>query len=210
MGSLFGRRRSAQRVSALAQKNTISAPPTPKSRSATSCPTATGVRLWVIGSTEARFSRRSTRGGSRPQDQLTSATTTPIRRRRREQARKLVESDEVLFIFIRWHTAEFGDPEIHELKEGAQLFVATGATKVEDPKDNPDHGRSRTTERNPDLCEIYPEENLRENRVLSRTTIRQRLLKGLRDGLGPEAASMIVIEEKLRDLRTSIDGHMSS
>ena len=55
-----------------------------------------------------------------------------------EQARKLVESDEVLFIFNSLGTPP--NSAIHKYmnsKKVPQLFVATGATKWNDPKDFP-------------------------------------------------------------------------
>src|SRR3569832_1887190 len=55
-----------------------------------------------------------------------------------EQARKLVESDEVLFIFNSLGTPP--NSAIHKYmnaKMVPQLFVATGATKWNDPKDFP-------------------------------------------------------------------------
>src|ERR1041385_7165615 len=55
-----------------------------------------------------------------------------------EQARKLVESDEVLFIFQSLGTPP--NSAIHTYmnsKKVPQLFVATGATKWNDPKDFP-------------------------------------------------------------------------
>src|ERR1700674_2842622 len=55
-----------------------------------------------------------------------------------EQARKLVESDEVLFVFNSLGTPP--NSAIHKYmnsKKVPQLFVATGATKWNDPKDFP-------------------------------------------------------------------------
>ena len=55
-----------------------------------------------------------------------------------EQARKLVESDEVLLIFNSLGTPP--NSAIHKYmntKKVPQLFVATGATKWDDPKDFP-------------------------------------------------------------------------
>src|ERR1700740_1520673 len=55
-----------------------------------------------------------------------------------EQARKLVESDEVLFIFNPLGTPP--NSAIHKYMNGKkvpQLFVATGATKWNDPKNFP-------------------------------------------------------------------------
>ena len=54
-----------------------------------------------------------------------------------EQARRLVESDEVLLIFQARHSGQHCHPEIYERQEVPQLFIATGATKFGDPKNFP-------------------------------------------------------------------------
>jgi ABC-type branched-subunit amino acid transport system substrate-binding protein len=54
-----------------------------------------------------------------------------------EQARKLIESDEVLLLFGVRNSLEQRDPEIVNAKKVPQLFVATGATKWKDPKNYP-------------------------------------------------------------------------
>ena len=117
-----------------------------------------------------------------------------------EQARKLVESDEVLLIFSSLGTAaELGDPEIHEPKKVPQLFVATGATKWNDPKEFPwtmgwqPSYQSETR--------IYAKYLLKEKPDAKIAVLYQNddygkdYLKGLKDGLGAKAASMIVAEE---------------
>ena len=97
-----------------------------------------------------------------------------------EQARKLVESDEVLFIFNSLGTPP--NSAIHKYmnsKKVPQLFVATGATKWNDPEEFPvDHGlAAELPERNPDLRQIYPEEQAqRQDRgALSERRLRQGL-----------------------------------
>src|SRR5712671_2077592 len=55
-----------------------------------------------------------------------------------EQVRKLVESDEVLLVFNPLGTANNGAIQKYmNAKKVPQLFVATGATKWNDPKDFP-------------------------------------------------------------------------
>src|SRR3982075_46002 len=55
-----------------------------------------------------------------------------------EQARKLVESDEVLFIFNSLGTPPNSAIQKYmNMKKVPQLFVATGATKWNDPKEFP-------------------------------------------------------------------------
>ena len=74
-----------------------------------------------------------------------------------EQARKLVESDEVLLIFNSLGTPPNSAIQKYmNSKKVPQLFVATGATKWNDPKEFPvDHGlAAELPERDPDLRQI--------------------------------------------------------
>jgi ABC-type branched-subunit amino acid transport system substrate-binding protein len=130
-----------------------------------------------------------------------------------EQARKLVESDEVLFIFNPLGTPS--NSAIHKYmnsKKVPQLFVATGATKWNDPKDFPwtmgwqpsyqSEGR------------IYAKYLLKEKPDAKVAVLYQNddygkdYLKGLKDGLGAKAASMIVAEESYETTEPSIDNHI--
>jgi ABC-type branched-subunit amino acid transport system substrate-binding protein len=130
-----------------------------------------------------------------------------------EQARKLVESDEVLFIFNSLGTPP--NSAIHKYmnsKKVPQLFVATGATKWNDPKDFPwtmgwqpnyqSEGR------------IYAKYLLKEKPDAKVAVLYQNddygkdYLKGLKDGLGAKAASMIVAEESFETTEPSIDNHI--
>jgi len=77
-----------------------------------------------------------------------------------EQARKLVESDEVLFIFNPLGTPpNTAIQKYMNSKKVPQLFVATGATKWNDPKDFPwNHGvAAELSERVHNLREVHPE-----------------------------------------------------
>jgi len=88
-----------------------------------------------------------------------------------------------------------------------QLFVAT-AHQVERSEGNfpgPWAGSPATSE-----TRIYAKYLLRKSRTPKiacsiRTTIRKDYLKGLKDGLGAKAASMIIIEEPYRSVRADID-----
>ena len=74
-----------------------------------------------------------------------------------EQARKLVESDEVLLIFQSLGTpSNSAIQKYMNAKKVPQLFPATGATKWGDPEEFPlDHGlAAELPERRPHLCEI--------------------------------------------------------
>ncbi len=130
-----------------------------------------------------------------------------------EQARKLVESDEVLFIFNSLGTPP--NSAIHKYmnsKKVPQLFVATGATKWNDPKDFPwtmgwqPNYQSET--------QIYAKYILKNNPNAKIAVLFQNddygkdYLKGLKDGLGAKAASMIVAEESFETSEPSIDNHI--
>jgi len=130
-----------------------------------------------------------------------------------EQARKLVESDEVLFIFNSLGTPP--NSAIHKYmnsKKVPQLFVATGATKWNDPKDFPwtmgwqPNYQSET--------QIYAKYILKEKPAAKIAVLFQNddygkdYLKGLKDGLGDKAAAMIIAEESFETTEPTIDNHM--
>jgi ABC-type branched-subunit amino acid transport system substrate-binding protein len=130
-----------------------------------------------------------------------------------EQARKLVESDEVLFIFNSLGTPP--NSAIHKYmnsKRVPQLFVATGATKWNDPKDFPwtmgwqPNYQSET--------QIYAKYLLKEKPGAKIAVLYQNddygkdYLKGLKDGLGTKAATMIVAEESYETSEPTIDNHI--
>ena len=130
-----------------------------------------------------------------------------------EQARKLVESDEVLLIFNSLGTPP--NSAIHKYmnsKKVPQLFVATGATKWNDPKDFPwtmgwqPNYQSET--------QIYAKYILKKNPNAKIAVLFQNddygkdYLKGLKDGLGAKAASMIVAEESYETTEPSVDNHI--
>jgi len=130
-----------------------------------------------------------------------------------EQARKLVESDEVLFIFNSLGTPP--NSAIHKYmnaKKVPQLFVATGATKWNDAKDFP-----WTMGWQPNYqseSRIYAKYLLKEKPDAKIAVLYQNddygkdYLKGLKDGLGAKAATMIVAEESYETTEPSIDNHI--
>jgi ABC-type branched-subunit amino acid transport system substrate-binding protein len=130
-----------------------------------------------------------------------------------EQARKLVESDEVLLVFNSLGTpSNSAIQKYMNSKKVPQLFVATGATKWNDPKDFPwtmgwqPSYQSET--------QIYAKYILKEKPDAKIAVLFQNddygkdYLKGLKDGLGAKAASMIVMEESFETSEPSIDGHI--
>src|ERR1044071_451371 len=130
-----------------------------------------------------------------------------------EQARKLVESDEVLLIFNSLGTPP--NSAIHKYmnsKKVPQLFVATGATKWNDPKDFP-----WTMGWQPNYqseSQIYAKYILKEKPNAKIGVIYQNddygkdYLKGLKDGLGAKAAALIVAEESYEVSQPTIDNHI--
>ncbi|WP_445489799.1 ABC transporter substrate-binding protein [Rhodopseudomonas sp. RCAM05734] len=130
-----------------------------------------------------------------------------------EQARKLVESDEVLLIFNSLGTpSNSAIQKYMNSKKVPQLFVATGATKWNDPKDFPwtmgwqPSYQSET--------QIYAKYLLKEKPGAKIAVLFQNddygkdYLKGLKDGLGAKAASMIVMEESYETSEPTIDNHI--
>jgi len=130
-----------------------------------------------------------------------------------EQARKLVESDEVLLIFNSLGTApNTAIQKYMNSKKVPQLFVATGATKWNDPKDFPwtmgwqPSYQSET--------QIYAKWLLKNKPDAKIAVLYQNddygkdYLKGLKDGLGSKAASMIVAEESYETSEPTIDSHI--
>ncbi|CAN5184061.1 ABC transporter substrate-binding protein [soil metagenome] len=130
-----------------------------------------------------------------------------------EQARKLVESDEVLLIFNSLGTPP--NSAIHKYmnsKKVPQLFVATGATKWNDPKNFPwtmgwqPNYQSET--------QIYAKYLLKNKPGAKIAVLYQNddygkdYLKGLKDGLGAKGAKMIVAEESYETSEPTIDNHI--
>jgi ABC-type branched-subunit amino acid transport system substrate-binding protein len=130
-----------------------------------------------------------------------------------EQARKLVESDEVLFIFNSLGTPS--NSAIHKYmnaKKVPQLFVATGATKWNDPKDFPwTMGWQPNYQSETQIYAKYLLKNKPDAKIAvlyQNDDYGKDYLKGLKDGLGAKAASMIVAEESFETTEPTIDSHI--
>jgi len=130
-----------------------------------------------------------------------------------EQARKLVESDEVLLIFNSLGTPT--NSAIHKYmnaKKVPQLFVATGATKWNDPKDFPwTMGWQPNYQSETQIYAKYLLKNKADAKIAvlyQNDDYGKDYLKGLKDGLGPKAASMIVAEESFETTEPTIDSHI--
>jgi branched-chain amino acid transport system substrate-binding protein len=130
-----------------------------------------------------------------------------------EMARKLVEQDQVLFVFQSLGTPT--NSAIHKYmnaKKVPQLFVATGATKWNDPKDYP-----WTMGWQPNYQtegRIYAE-NILKNTPNAKIGILYQnddygkdYVKGLKDGLGAKAATMIVKEVSYETSDPTVDSQV--
>ena len=129
-----------------------------------------------------------------------------------EQASKLIESDEVLFIFGPLGTpSNSAIQKYMNAKKVPQLFVATGATKFGDYKDFPwtmgwqpayqSEGRiygKHLVSTKPDakIAVMYQNDDFGKD-----------LLKGFKDGLGAKA-SQIIAEESYEVSEPTIDSHI--
>lgn len=129
-----------------------------------------------------------------------------------EQARKLVESDGVLLIFGSLGTSTNGAIRKYmNEKKVPQLFVASGASKWNDPKQYPwtmGWQPSYASE-----ARIYAKYIMKEKPdgkigvLYQNDDFGKDYLKGLKDGLGPKA-SMIVLEDGYDTSEPAIDEHV--
>ena len=129
-----------------------------------------------------------------------------------EQARKLVESDEVLLVFNPLGTpSNTAIQKYLNSKKVPQLFVATGATKWNDPKDFPwtmgwqPNYQSETQIYAKYILKNYP--NAKIGVLYQNDDYGKDYLKGLKDGLGSKT-SMIVLEESYEVSEPTIDSHI--
>jgi branched-chain amino acid transport system substrate-binding protein len=130
-----------------------------------------------------------------------------------EQARKLVESDEVLLIFNSLGTPP--NSAIHKYmnsKKVPQLFVATGATKWNDPKEAPwTMGYQPNYQSEGQIYAKYILKNMPDAKIAvlyQNDDYGKDYVKGMKDGLGAKAASMIVAEDSYETTEPTIDSHM--
>jgi branched-chain amino acid transport system substrate-binding protein len=132
-----------------------------------------------------------------------------------EQARKLVEEDEVLFIFNPLGTPP--NSAIHKYmntKKVPQLFVATGATKWGDPKSFPwtmgwqPTYQAESMKYVQHILETKP--NAKIGILYQNDDYGKDYLKGFEDGLGDKAKSMIVSKLTYEVTDPTIDSQLLS
>jgi len=129
-----------------------------------------------------------------------------------EQARKLVESDEVLLLFNPLGTPSNSALQKYmNTRKVPQLFVATGAAKWNDPKNFP-----WTMGWQPNYqseARIYAKYLIKQKPDAKISMLYQNddfgkdYLKGLKDGLGARA-SMLIAEESYETTEPTIDSHI--
>jgi ABC-type branched-subunit amino acid transport system substrate-binding protein len=130
-----------------------------------------------------------------------------------EQARKLVESDEVLLIFQPLGTPSNSAIEKYmNAKKVPQLFVASGGTKFGDPKNFPwtmgwqpnyqSEGRIYAKY----ILDKYPNGKIAV--LWQNDDAGKDQFKGLKDGLGDKAASMIVADKSFEVSDPTIDSQI--
>src|SRR5947199_4515231 len=116
-----------------------------------------------------------------------------------EQARKLVESDEVLLIFQSLGTqSNSAIQKYMNAKKVPQLFVATGATKWGDPENFPwTMGWQPNYQSEGRIYAKYILKNYPNGKIAAlyqNDDYGKDYVKGFKDGLGDKAKSMIVSE----------------
>jgi branched-chain amino acid transport system substrate-binding protein len=130
-----------------------------------------------------------------------------------EQTRKLVESDEVLLIFAPLGTpTQAAVQKYMNIKKVPQLFVAAGATRFGNPKEYPWSMGWQPNYRSEGL--IYGKyilanyEKARIGILYQNDDYGKDLLKGLKDGLGDKAASMISLELTYDPTEPTVDSQI--
>jgi ABC-type branched-subunit amino acid transport system substrate-binding protein len=130
-----------------------------------------------------------------------------------EQVRKLIESDEVLLIFNALGTpTQSAVQKYQNVKKVPQLFVATGASKWDDPKTFPWTMGFQPSYRAE--ARIFAKYILKEKQTPKIAVFYQNddfgkdYLAGLKDVFGEKASSLIVAEESYETTEPSIDSHI--
>jgi branched-chain amino acid transport system substrate-binding protein len=130
-----------------------------------------------------------------------------------EQARKLVESDEVLLLFQTLGTpSNTAIQKYMNAKKVPQLFVATGATKWGDPKNFPwTMGWQPTYQSEGRIYAAYLLKNKPDAKIailFQNDDYGKDYVKGLKDGLGDKAKTMIIAEAPYETSDPTVDSQM--
>ncbi|MGC2780909.1 MAG: ABC transporter substrate-binding protein [Bradyrhizobium sp.] len=130
-----------------------------------------------------------------------------------EQVRKLIESDEVFLVFNALGTpTQTAVQKYHNAKKIPQLFLATGASKWNDPKEFPwtmGFQPSYRVEARIFAKYILKEKpNARIAIFYANDDFGKDYVIGIKDVLGDKAKTMIVAEESYETTEPSIDSHI--
>ena len=130
-----------------------------------------------------------------------------------EQIRKLIESDEVFLVFNALGTpTQTAVQKYHNAKKVPQLFVATGASKWNDPKDFPwTMGFQPSYRVEARIFAKYILKNKPDGKVAvfyANDDFGKDYVAGLKDVFGDKASSIIVAEESYETTEPSIDSHI--
>src|SRR6266567_7434652 len=168
----------------------------------------------VIGKTEAAyFNKINAEGGiNGRQIKLISYDDAFSPPKAVEQARKLVESDEVLLIFQPLGTpSNSATQKYMNAKKVPQLFVASGATKWGDPKNFPwTMGWQPNYQSEGRIYAKYILDHFPDSKIAvfwQNDDAGKDQVKGLRDGLGAKAG-MIIAEKSYEVSDPSIDSQI--
>ena len=130
-----------------------------------------------------------------------------------EQVRKLIESDEVLLVFNALGTpTQTAVQKYQNSKKVPQLFVATGASKWNDPKDFPwTMGFQPSYRVEARIFAKYILKNKPDAKVAvfyQNDDFGKDYVAGLKDIFADKASSIIVAEESYETSEPSIDSHI--
>ncbi|MGJ4948422.1 ABC transporter substrate-binding protein [Bradyrhizobium sp. HKCCYLS20291] len=130
-----------------------------------------------------------------------------------EQVRKLIESDEVLLVFNALGTpTQTAVQKYHNAKKVPQLFVATGASKWNDPKEFPwTMGFQPSYRVEARIFAKYILKNKPNGKVAifyANDDFGKDYVAGIKDVFGDKAKDLIIAEESYETSEPSIDSHI--
>jgi branched-chain amino acid transport system substrate-binding protein len=130
-----------------------------------------------------------------------------------EQVRKLIESDEVFLVFNALGTpTQSAVQKYQNTKKVPQLFLATGASKWNDPKDFPwTMGFQPSYRVEARIFAKYIMKNKPDAKVAvfyQNDDFGKDYVAGLKDIFGDKASSIIIAEESYETTEPSIDSHI--
>lgn len=130
-----------------------------------------------------------------------------------EQVRKLIESDEVFLVFNALGTpTQTAVQKYHNVKKVPQLFLATGASKWNDPKEFPwTMGFQPSYRVEARIFAKYILKNKPGAKVAvfyANDDFGKDYVNGLKDVFGDKAKSIIIAEESYENSEPSIDSHI--